>query len=107
MGLKTPTGNWARVTPRRGPDFQHKTVKATSWGHISTPVRPNALRAKQRSTARRQTVMMHAMLTEIGVNPVYNNSYAGRVERNSPVERFWTKNAKTWFDANQKRYVEA
>lgn len=102
MGLKTPTGNWTRSTPRRGPDFVHATVKATTWHRLSMPTRSNALRAKQREKARTAAQMMHDMLRSIGHNPVYNGS-----PRGSAAERIWAKAAKAWLEANQKRYVVA
>ncbi len=70
----------------------------------SKPRSANPKRTKIRQTLRRRAEMMHAMLAEIGVNPVYNS---GWVERGSPAERSWTKSAKAWLDANQKRYAVA
>lgn len=69
----------------------------------SKPKSANPKRTKIRQTLRRRAEMMHAMLAEIGVNPVYRVG----VKRNSPAARAWTKSAKAWLDANQKRYAVA
>ena len=73
----------------------------------SVPKSANPKRTKIRTALRQRAAMMHAMLAEIGVNPVYGNHWGVRVERNSPAERSWTKSAKAWLDTNQKRYVAA
>lgn len=102
MGLKTPTGNWTRSTPRRGPNFQHKTIVFQPWGKLSmkkTSLRPNTVR---RAIPQARERMMHDMLAAIGTNPVYSH---GSRERAGYFERQWTKNAKAWLDVNQKRYV--
>lgn len=108
MGLKTPTGNWVRTTPRRGRDFVHKLVPIPSWGPVSTIKRASLMpRWKRLERARAQDRMMRDMLTAIGRNPVYNNSYAGLAERGDSREMTWTKKAKAWLDFNMKRYVTA
>ncbi len=73
----------------------------------SVPKSANPKRTRIRTALRQRAAMMHAMLAEIGVNPVYGNHWGVRVERNSPAERSWTKSAKAWLDANQKRYAVA
>ena len=69
----------------------------------SKPKTAHPKRTKIRQTLRQRAALMHTMLAEIGVNPVYNNFYRGRVERRSPEERDWTKSAKAWLDANHDR----
>lgn len=65
----------------------------------SKPRSANPKRTKIRQTLRQRAAMMHAMLADIGVNPVYRGFPGGRKE--------WTKRAKAWLDANQKRYAVA
>lgn len=103
MGLKTPTGNWTRSTRRRRPNFVHATVVVQPFAPVrlkKTSLKP---RWKRRQAGRAREAMMHAMLAEIGINPVYRLG----VERDSPAERSWTKRAKAWLDADQKRYAVA
>lgn len=69
----------------------------------SKPKKADPKRTKIRDALRQRAAMMHAMLAEVGRNPVY---VAG-VDRGSPAERSWSKQAKAWLDANMKRYVAA
>lgn len=69
----------------------------------SKPKSADPKRTKIRQTLRRRAEMMHDMLTEIGVNPIYLN----HVGRGGPEGSSWTKRAKAWLDANQKRYAVA
>lgn len=71
---------------------------ARSKPDVSSPKR-----TKRRQTLRQRAALMHAMLGEIGRNPVYT---AG-VERGSPADRSWSKQAKAWLEINMKRYVTA
>jgi disulfide oxidoreductase YuzD len=73
----------------------------------STKKFPDPKRARRRQTLRQRAALMHAMLAEIGRNPVYGNHWPLRVERGSPADRSWSKQAKAWLEANMKRYMTA
>ncbi len=68
----------------------------------SKPKSADPKRTKIRTALRQRAAMMHAMLADIGVNPVYAGAGRG-----SPAERSWVKQSRTWLDTNMKRYVAA
>lgn len=70
----------------------------------SKPKKANPKRTKIRDALRQRGAMMHAMLADIGRNPVYENTPGLGV---SIYEKAWSKQAKAWLDANMKRYTVA
>lgn len=65
-------------------------------------------RTRLRQTLRQRAALMHAMLADIGINPIYENAYGGKPrggKRDGFHDRQWAKQAKAWLNANQKRFA--
>lgn len=81
-----------------------KTRKGVTAGR-SKPQEADPKRARIRRTLRQRAAMMHAMLGDIGRNPVYANTTTAL--RGGHWDKAWAKSAKAWLDANQKRFAVA
>ncbi len=107
MGTKTLTGNWTRQTPHRQPGEPTATVVFQPFGRLSLPKQTNLTRRRQKDKAKQQALMVHAMVAEIGRNPVYDRNPRNplNVDRNGPADKAYRRAAVKWLGENQSRFT--
>lgn len=93
---------WQRSTPRRGPDFQHKTVVFQGWGYV-TP-RKTSMRSIRHLEERAKLTEGQIRDIEVGINPVYRGH-----PRDGSEHKAWKKRLREWTEARvkERRAAEA